>query len=278
MLPYTQQPGDVAYLGYTTVQPLIDQIARLSGPVAFFKNIAEIAFLFVAVVAIITAFCVIAVQVVVALLTFKFGSLAAFVLVPFGVLAKTSFIAERPLGWVVASGVRLMVLTLVLGVGNGLFQQLKLPPGSTVTTYEAFCVALAAVLLAVLSLTASRLATDLVSGGPSLGVGSAAATVANAYRATAGSLATRPAVMAVKAAAAVGTGGVAVGATAAGAAARGVGSVAKRAATTATRSGPGSPGGGVGSSLAKAAPIPVTARRRMPAAAGNASRNGGSTA
>ena len=274
---YTQQPGDVAYLGYTTVQPLIDQIARLSGPVAFFKNIAEIAFLFVAVVAIITAFCVIAVQVVVALLTFKFGSLAAFVLVPFGVLAKTSFIAERPLGWVVASGVRLMVLTLVLGVGNGLFQQLKLPPGSTVTTYEAFCVALAAVLLAVLSLTASRLATDLVSGGPSLGVGSAAATVANAYRATAGSLAARPAVMAVKAAAAVGTGGVAVGATAARAAARGVGSVAKRAAATATRSGAGSPGG-VGSSLAKAAPIPVVARRRMPSAGGGASRNGGSNA
>ena len=95
---YTQKPGDVAYLGYTTVQPPIDQIARLSGPVAFFKNIAEIAFPFIAVVAIITAFCVIAVQVVVALLTFKFGSLAAFVLVPFGVLAKTSFIARAAAG------------------------------------------------------------------------------------------------------------------------------------------------------------------------------------
>ena len=162
-------------------------------------------------------------------------------------------------------------------MGNGLFQQLKLPPGSTVTTYEAFCIALAAVLLAVLSLTVSRLATDLVSGGPSLGVGSAAATVANAYKATAGSLAARPAVMAVKAAAAVGTGGAAVGATAAAAAARGVGSVAKRAASAATRSGSGSPArGGVGSSLAKAAPIPVVARRRMPSAANGASRNGGS--
>src|SRR5439155_1562641 len=83
---------------------------------------------------------VIAIQVVMALLTFKFGSLAAFVLVPFAVLSKTAFIAERPLGWVVGSGVRLMVLTLVLGVGNNIFQSLKVPAGGTVTTYEAFCI------------------------------------------------------------------------------------------------------------------------------------------
>jgi hypothetical protein len=76
----TQQPGNIAYLGYTTAQPLMDQIARLTGPVAFFKNIVEIAFLFLAVCAIVAAFCVITIQVVAALLTFKFGSLAAFVL------------------------------------------------------------------------------------------------------------------------------------------------------------------------------------------------------
>ena len=42
---YTSQPGNIAYLGYTTAQPLMDQIARLTGPVAFFKNFVEIAFL-----------------------------------------------------------------------------------------------------------------------------------------------------------------------------------------------------------------------------------------
>jgi hypothetical protein len=31
-----------------------------------------------------------------------------------------------------------------------------MPPGSTVTTYQAFCIALAALLLMVLSLVASR--------------------------------------------------------------------------------------------------------------------------
>ncbi len=200
---YTSQPGNIAYLGYTTAQPLMDQIARLTGPVAFFKNIVEIIFLFLAVAAIVTAFCVITIQVVVAVLTFKFGSLAAFVLVPFAVLSKTAFIAERPLGWVVGSGVRLMVLTLVLGVGNNIFQSLKVPAGQTVTTYQAFCIALAALLLMALSLVASRLATDMIIGGPSLGVGTAINTTAAAINTTTAAGRSQAAVMAVKMAAAV---------------------------------------------------------------------------
>jgi type IV secretion system protein TrbL len=204
---YTQQPGNIAYLGYTTAQPLMDQIGRLTGPVAFFKNFVEIAFLAIAVAAIVAAFCVITIQVVVALLTFKFGSLAAFVLVPFAVLSKTAFIAERPLGWVVGSGVRLMVLTLVLGIGNDIFQALKLPAGSTVTTYQAFCIALSALLLMVLSLVASRLATDMIIGGPSLGVGTAINTMAVAYNVSTSAVTMRPAVLAAKAAAAVPTQG-----------------------------------------------------------------------
>ncbi|HTW63556.1 MAG TPA: P-type conjugative transfer protein TrbL [Bryobacteraceae bacterium] len=204
---YTSQPGNIAYLGYTTAQPLMDQIARLTGPVAFFKNIVEIIFLFLAVAAIVTAFCVITIQVVVAVLTFKFGSLAAFVLVPFAVLSKTAFIAERPLGWVVGSGVRLMVLTLVLGVGNNIFQSLKVPAGQTVTTYQAFCIALAALLLMALSLVASRLATDMIIGGPSLGVGTAINTTAAAINTTTAAGRSRAAVMAVKMAATVPTKG-----------------------------------------------------------------------
>lgn len=206
---YLQQPGNIAYLGYTTAQPLMDQISRLTGPVAFFKNIVEITFLFLAVCAIVAAFCIMTIQVVVAVLTFKFGSLAAFVLVPFAVLSKTAFIAERPFGWVVGSGVRLMVLTLVLGVGNNIFQSLKVPAGQTVTTYEAFCIALAALLLMVLSLVASRLATDLITGGPTLGVGTAAKTVGATYNTTVGAATSRPAVLAVKAASTVATKGAA---------------------------------------------------------------------
>jgi type IV secretion system protein TrbL len=239
---YTQQPGNIAYLGYTTAQPLMDQIGRLSGPVAFFKNFPEIAFLAIAIAAIIAAFCVITVQVVMALVTFKFGSLAAFVMVPFAVLSKTAFIAERPLGWVVGSGVRLMVLTLVLGVGNNIFQTLKMPAGSTVTTYDAFCIALAAILLMVFSLVASRLASDLIVGGPSLGVGTAINTTSAAVNTAVGGVTSRPAVMAIKAAAAVPTKGgtliYSVGSAALRGVARTVSGGAKVAAASTTTGGP----------------------------------------
>jgi type IV secretion system protein TrbL len=200
---YTSQPGNIAYLGFTTAQPLMDQIGRLTGPVAFFKNIVEIVLLFIAVCAIVMAFCVITVQVVVALLTFKFGSLAAFVLVPFGVLSKTAFIAERPLGWVVGSGVRLMVLTLVMGIGNNMFQSMKVQPGQTVTTYDAFCIGLAAQILMALSLVASRLASDLIVGGPSLGAGTAINTTAAAINRTSNVIQSRASLLAVKSAASV---------------------------------------------------------------------------
>ena len=236
---YTGEPGNIAYLGYTTAQPLIDQIGRLSGPVAFFKNFPEIFFLAMAVIAIVAAFCVITIQVVIALLSFKFGTLAAFVLVPFAVLSKTAFIAERPLGWVVSAGVRLMVLTLVLGVGNNLFQRLRLPPGSTVTTFEAFAIMLAALILMVLSLVASRLATDLVIGGPSLGGGTTAATVGAGVGAAAYSIGTvhrgtRAGLSAVKWAAAIPSGGTSV---AAATGARVAGTAAKAGVTTASAVG-----------------------------------------
>jgi len=256
---YTQQPGNIAYLGYTTAQPLLDQITRLCGPVAFFRNFPEIIFLFFAVGAIMVAFCVITVQVVLALVTFKFGSLAAFVLVPFAVLSKTAFIAERPLGWVVGSGVRLMVLTLVLGVGNNIFQSLKMPAGSTVTTYQAFCIALAAILLMVFSLVASRLATDLIIGGPSLGVGTGINTTAVAYNTSvaAATGTARSTITAVKYAAAIPTQGASLVYSVGSAAVRGVvrtvsGTAGAVASPIPPASGAGgstaAPGGGAGPS------------------------------
>ena len=75
--------------------------------------------------------------------------------------------------------------------------------GSTVTTYQAFCIALSAMLLMVLSMVASRLATDLITGGPTLGVGTSVRTMGSAYNTTVSAATSRPAVMAVKAAAAL---------------------------------------------------------------------------
>jgi type IV secretion system protein TrbL len=165
---YLLNPGNIAYRGFTASSPIMTEIGNLCGPIGFFKNFPQIALLTLAVLAILAAFFIVAIQAVVTILSFKLGSLAAFVLIPFGVLSKTAFIAERPLGWVVSSGVRLMVLTLVAGIGDLAFGHLQLNPQS-ITIRSALDIALGAIVLMVLAITATRLAGDLVSGGPSLG-------------------------------------------------------------------------------------------------------------
>jgi type IV secretion system protein TrbL len=203
---YTSQPGDILYLCYTTVDPIIQQITNLASTWTFYKNLAQIILMSLAVAGIMVAFFAIVIQVALSLLTFKFGSLVSFVLVPFGVMTKTSFIAERPLGWVVGSGIRLMVLTLVLGVANNIFNTLAPKPGDPVTIYEAFSLALASLLLMTISFVASRLATDLMVGGPSLGAGTAASQTVAAYQ-TAAAPISRPAFIAARAASAITTKG-----------------------------------------------------------------------
>jgi type IV secretion system protein TrbL len=203
---YTSQPGDILYLCYDTIDPIVQQIVRLADTWTFYKNLGQILFLTLSVAAILVAFFTIVIQLAMALLTFKFGSLVSFVLVPFGVLTKTAFISERPLGWVVGSGIRLMVLTMVLGVANNLFNTLAPKPGSPITIYEAFTIALAALLLMMISFVATRLATDLIIGGPSLGVGSTVNQAAAVYQSSVGPVA-RQTVLATKAASAITTKG-----------------------------------------------------------------------
>lgn len=161
-------PGKIADRGLTTITPMMQAIRDLSGPVAFFENFIEIILLALAVLMVLVAFFLIAIQAVMAVLTFKLGSLAAFILIPFSLVTHTAFMAERPLGWVVTASVRLMLLTIVVGLGEALFANLEINPDE-VTVRAALDIALGAFVLMVLSLTASRLASDLATGTPRLG-------------------------------------------------------------------------------------------------------------
>ena len=64
-----------------------------------------------------------AIQLFVSLIEFKLTSLAGFVLVPFGLFGKTAFMAERVLGNVVSSGIKVLVLAVVVGIGSTLFAE-----------------------------------------------------------------------------------------------------------------------------------------------------------
>ena len=66
---------------------------------------------------------IIAQLVFVTLIEFKLTTLAGFVLIPFGLFGKTAFAGERVLGNVISSGIRVLVLAVMVGIGSTLFSQ-----------------------------------------------------------------------------------------------------------------------------------------------------------
>ena len=194
------QPGRVAQVGLTASQPLLDAAGQLAGPVAFFSNFVVIVVLVVAWLIVIAAFFIMAVQLFVTLIEFKLTTLAGFILVPFGLFNKTAFLAEKVLGNVVASGVKVLVLAVVVGIGTTLFSQFTQGSGSNPPTFEgSLSLALAALSLLGLSIYAPGIATGLVSGAPQLGAGAAVGTLQAATgiaATTAGAM--RPAVAAAE--------------------------------------------------------------------------------
>lgn len=175
------RPGFVAGIGFTAAHPLLEEIGDLSGPIGFFVNIAPIVILFIAWLVTLFAFFFIAIQLFVTIIEFKLTTLAGFVLVPFALWNKTSFLAEKVLGNVIASGVKLMVLAVIVGIGSTLFSAVTagITPGA-VTLEEAATIILASLALFALGIFGPGIASGLVSGAPQLGAGAVVGTAAGA--------------------------------------------------------------------------------------------------
>ena len=162
------------------------------------------------------AFFILAVQLFVTLIEFKLTTLAGFVIIPFALFNKTAFLAEKVLGNIVASGVKVMVLAVIVGIGTGLFSQFTTGYGGGQPTIEqALSVVLAALAMLGLGIFGPGIATGLVSGAPQLGAGAVVGTgLAVAGTAIAGGaalgLAGRGAVAAASGAAAAARGGAAM--------------------------------------------------------------------
>ncbi|WP_050930844.1 P-type conjugative transfer protein TrbL [Aestuariivita boseongensis] len=171
------RPGRVAQTGLDAGRPLLESTADLMGFVAFFENFIQIACLLFAWALVLLAFFLLAVQLFVTLIEFKLTTLAGFVLIPFGLFGKTAFMAERVLGNVVSSGIKVLVLAVIIGIGSTLFGQFTAGFGGvTPTIDEAMAIMLAALSLLGLGIFGPGIATGLVSGGPQLGVGAAVGT------------------------------------------------------------------------------------------------------
>jgi type IV secretion system protein TrbL len=181
------RPGVVAATGLDAGMPLIDATAELLGPVGLFTNFVQIAVLLIAWVIVVLAFFVLAIQVFVTIIEFKLVTLAGFILLPFAFFGRTAFMAERVLGHVISSGIKLMTLAVITGIGTTLFGQfIDAGLGAEPTIEQVMAIALAALTLLGLGIFGPGIANGIVSGGPQLGAGAAAGTAVAAAATLAG--------------------------------------------------------------------------------------------
>jgi type IV secretion system protein TrbL len=170
-------PGRVAQVGIDAGRPILDSISGLMGYVSFFENFVQIVVLLFAWIVVLLAFFILAIQLFVTLIEFKLTTLAGFVLIPFGLFGKTAFAAERVLGNVISSGVKVLVLAVIVGIGSTLFSQFTTGFGGNQPTIEnAMSMVLAALSLLGLGIFGPGIANGIVSGGPQLGAGAAIGT------------------------------------------------------------------------------------------------------
>jgi type IV secretion system protein TrbL len=174
------QPGRLAGIGVDAGHPILTQIGDLAGFPGVFLNLDSIVVLFLAWLVVLVSFFVLAVQLFVTLIEFKLTTLAGFVLVPFALWNRTAFLAERVLGNVVSSGVKVLVLAVIVGIGSTLFAEFHNALGTEPSIDQALAVMLAALSLLGLGIFGPGIATGLVSGAPQLGAGAAAGTALGA--------------------------------------------------------------------------------------------------
>ena len=171
------RPGKVAQTGLDAGRPLLDSISDLMGYWSFFENFIQIACLMFAWALVLLAFFILAIQLFVTLIEFKLTTLAGFVLIPFGLFGKSAFMAERVLGNVISSGIKVLVLAVIIGIGSTLFSEFTSGfGGQNPSIDEAMAIVLAALSLLGLGIFGPGIATGLVSGGPQLSAGAAVGT------------------------------------------------------------------------------------------------------
>ena len=259
------QPGRLAKVGIDAGAPILAQIGDMAGFPEVFVNLDPIVVMFLAWLVVILCFFVLAIQLFITLIEFKLTTLAGFVLVPFALWNKTAFLAEKVLGNVVSSGIKVLVLAVIVGIGSGLFAEFQVHPAEP-SIDHALVIMLASLTLLALGIFGPGIATGLVSGAPQLGAGAMAGAAVGAAGAA----------VAVGVAATGVGGAVMAGARMAPAAAKLAGSGARAAASTASsarsafQTGSTSAGGGLKGAAAGLANVAKTGAQA--AGRGTASR------
>jgi type IV secretion system protein TrbL len=155
-------PGRVGQIGIE----LFGRTVALSEGMNVLTDAVPMATIWLSAVFVMLGFFLLALQLFVSLIAFKLGSLAAFVALPWGVFNGTSWVAERPLGWVAGCAIRLFVLAFVASVSISFVN--TLPATFTLNAGGVLNVFLFGLTVLSLAWFAPMLASEVVQGQPHL--------------------------------------------------------------------------------------------------------------
>lgn len=162
----------------------LDQMSTSSNPLSVLSNLGQLIQYGVALIIILIAFFIIAIQCFITYVEFYLVAVLGLILVPFGVSKHTAFLAEKAMGAVIAQSVKLMVLAFILSVVHPILVALTMPADPSLQL--AYTLVLTALAIAILAVHAPAIAGGLLSGSPSLNAGSAAGVAVGAGAAMAG--------------------------------------------------------------------------------------------
>ena len=201
-------------------------------------------------IAIMVSFLVMAIQVFLAVLEYYLLTAVVGILIPFGILPQTKFLAEKAIGAIVSAGIKLMVLSFIMAVTEPVLSTIRFS-GTEIKLNELWSVLLTCGGIAFLTWNAPSMAAGLLAGSPSLGAAGVAQNMSAGLMMAAGGAGM--AIGATRAAANVATGAAGVGAHALGALRGGAAATASTAECAGGSAGPGAQALGAGRALGQAA-------------------------
>jgi type IV secretion system protein TrbL len=122
---------------------------------------------------VVLAFAFVAVAMILTLIEFKLAVMASAVLLPWGVLTHVAFISELSIAWIMASLVRVMLTTAIVGIGVPLFGIFtpNTTPGGDPTQYSSIMMVIVAIIFAILAWEIPKRAATIGGRGMALALG-----------------------------------------------------------------------------------------------------------
>jgi type IV secretion system protein TrbL len=124
--------------------------------------------------AIVIAFGLVALAMMLTIIEFHLAVMAGAVLMPWGIFPALAFLSEASVGWITGGLVRVLLTAAMVGVGVPLFQGLKLTfsSGGDPTFYSGLVCGLTCLIFAVLTWTVPARGGNLAGRGVALVLGS----------------------------------------------------------------------------------------------------------